>query len=208
MATKNFAGPFRTAVNRGTPAGAAVANLAKKSNKPEAHIWSNLFAHDVVSRRKINGNFVYWPNWKPGRSARSASHKTNTWGQIIGWAITSGYCTPEQVNTLKSQKDFFNFFGPFFAQQFGWTVSSGWTKTKVKAWGSSNGTRRTSNHTNGRTRTTSKKRIATANRKRSTTRSAKHPRTTTVRGRKTTSSTRSYGFPKSGIRSRTYRRAA
>jgi len=184
MATNKFATTFKSAVNRGTPATVAVQNIAKKSRKTEAQVWNALFNDGYVNRKKINGSFVYWPNFQPKTKPSNKNFKTFGFQQFVNWAIVSGYCTPEQVANLKTQKDFFNFFGPFFASQFGWNVTSGWTPAQVKKFaGSTNG--QTKKSTGRKTRKNSKRKTgASAKRKNTRKRTAASKRRTT--GRKPT----------------------
>ncbi|MGI9014956.1 MAG: BlaI/MecI/CopY family transcriptional regulator [Phycisphaerales bacterium] len=187
--TRNFGTTFKSAVNRGTAPFTAVQNIASKNRTTESVVWNNLFSNGYVSRRKVNGSYIYWPTFN---NTRKATSKTNNWfnnftfQNVISWAIANNYCTPEQVDSLKTQKDFYNFFGPFLAQQFNWTINSGWNMSKVNSFGKKNTT-------------------AT---KRSTTRKSNARKSST---RKSTSST-GYQFPRTGTssstRSRTYSRAA
>lgn len=130
----NFVSNFRSAVNRGTPAPVAVWNLAQKTGKTPNWVWSHLFTNKAVNRRKFNGSWIYWPSFQ-NKNQSSKNFANDFWQQVASWAIASGFCTPEQIAGLKSQKDFVNFFGPFFAQNCNWTVNSGWTMSQVKSFG-------------------------------------------------------------------------
>ena len=156
--------------------------------------------------------WIYWPNFN-FKATSSQNNKSFSFQQFINWAIGSGYCTPEQINQLKSQKDFINFFGPFFANQFGWNISSGWTPAKVKSFGKKSkgnaksapkkrtGTKRRTGtssrkstpkrHTPKRKRTTTSKsgvkrstRVKVSSNRKRTSASKRRVRTTTARSRK------------------------
>lgn len=179
--TPNFGASFRNAVKRGTPATTAVWNIARKHGKTETAIWNWLFNNGFVNRKKVGGSWVYWPNFEFNGKTNTGGFKPFSFQQFINWAIASGYCTPQQVNQLKTQKDFFNFFGPFFAQQFGWTVLSGWNATQVKNFGGG---------TTSNGRSTSKKRTATRKNKarKGTAKSKKRSGTKTRSRKRTTAS--------------------
>ena len=220
----NFGSNFKSAVKRGTPAHTAVWNIAQKTGKTESFIWNWLFNNGYVNRKKFGSNFVYWPNFDFNAKSNQ-NNKSACFQQIVGWAIASGYCTPEQVNGLKSQKDFINFFGPFFASQFGWNVSSGWTAAQVRKFNISKPGGSSSKRTASRKRTAKrhtpkrKPSASTRSNSRKSTGARKNTRSgvkaSTGRKRSTTSrsssstrtaSSRVYKFPKSG--SRRVRKAA
>jgi hypothetical protein len=159
-----------------------------------------------VNRRKFNGQWFYWPNFKVNtRKSSSKFTQFFTWQNVIEWAIHTGYCTPHQINQLKSQKDFFNFFGPFFAQQFGWKVSSGWTTPQVKSFGKK---KTWGNTTKNKKRTHSRKRRGTTTKSKSRTRKHTRRRTRTTTRTRRNYGTRTFSFPRSTSRSFRFRYAA
>jgi len=183
--TFNFGSTFKSAVKRGTPASTVVWNIAQKTGKSETFVWNWLFKNGFVNRRKFGSNFIYWPNFDFNAKSNQ-NNKVFSFQQFVNWAIASGYCTPQQISGLKSQNDFINFFGPFFANQFGWNVSSGWTASKVKSF-NVNGAGRSASHTANRARRTSSN-------------NAKPARRTSVK-RTRTNATRTFKFPKTaGVR--------
>ena len=214
MATNKFGTSFKSAVNRGTPAPVAVQNIVSKTkNATPSKVWNNLLSNDYVQRRKVSGSYIYFSNFKPTKRVSGSNFKNETFQTIVNWAIATGYCTPEQVGALKTQKDFFNFFGPFIASQFNWTVKSGWTKSQVKSFGpktKSTTTKRKRRNTN---KTSTKKSTKTSTRKstRKSSTSRKRKPATSSRKRSSSKSTKatSYKFPKArSNKGRTYRRAA
>lgn len=187
----NFVSNFRSAVNRGTPAPVAVWNLAQKTGKTPNWIWSHLFTNKAVDRRKFNGSWIYWPNFQ-NKNQSSKNFANGFWQQITSWAIASGFCTPEQIAGLKSQKDFVNFFGPFFAQNWNWTVNSGWTMKQVKSFGQTKTAKTKSKaKAKAKTRAKSTRKSRSAAKKSRTTRVKRATkRTSAKRNTKTTASKR------------------
>lgn len=175
----NFVSNFRSAVNRGTPAPVAVWNLAQKTGKTPNWVWSHLFTNKAVNRRKFNGSWIYWPSFQ-NKNQSSKNFANDFWQQVASWAIASGFCTPEQIAGLKSQKDFVNFFGPFFAQNCNWTVNSGWTMSQVKSFGQKK-TTKSKAKAKAKSRAKSTRKSRSAAKKSRTTRAKRQTATTRVK---------------------------
>lgn len=136
MNTKTLVSAFAASITRGAPAAAAVAALARRNRTSESVIWNRLFAAGAVNRRRISGAFVYWPaidivDQSSPRRVSVDSVRAAAWQELIGWALLSGFCTSDQITALRTDKDFFDFFGPFLARELGWKVQSGWSQRKV-----------------------------------------------------------------------------
>jgi len=134
--TKTLVSAFAASITRGAPAAAAVAALARRNRTSESVIWNRLFAAGAVNRRRISGAFVYWPaidivDQSSPRRVSVDSVRAAAWQELIGWALLSGFCTSDQITALRTDKDFFDFFGPFLARELGWKVQSGWSQRKV-----------------------------------------------------------------------------
>lgn len=200
----NFASNFRSAVNRGTPAPIVVWNLSQKTGKSQSWIWNHLFSNKLVNRRKFNGSWLYWPSFQKKSQNNNKTFSMNVWQQIACWAVASGFCTPEQIASLKSQKDFINFFGPFFSQNWSWSVNSGWTLKQVKSFGQKK-TAKSKAKPKAKSRAKSTRKSRSAAKKSRTTRAKRRTATTRVkRNTKRTSvkraSTKRTGVKRSNVK--------
>ncbi len=136
MNTKSLVSAFHAALTKGAPAAAAVSAMARRHRTSESVIWNRLFAAGAVNRRRVSGCFVYWPAFElidseSPRRISPDSIRAAAWQEIIGWALASGFCTTDQVSALRTDKDFFDFFGPFLAGELEWKVQSGWSRRRV-----------------------------------------------------------------------------
>lgn len=156
-----YATPFKSAIKRGTPAGTAVAAIAKRSGRPVSTIFASLHKADLCHRQKLNGQWIYWPvEAKKGSATNAKSSQLQMWQSFVDWCIVSGNCKPEQLwNYSGSQQDFMAYCRKFFNRQI-------------------SGTSTTSSRTRKRS---ARKRTSVSRSRRTRTASYKFPRTSTTR---------------------------
>ena len=121
-----YATSFRSALNRGIPAGSAVAAISKRTSKNPSQIFTSLHKSGLCDRQKLNGQWVYWPAEQPKKSASQAKgSQVQMWQHFIDWAIASGNCKPEQLERNSgSQNDFMSYCRKYFNRQISGSTSS------------------------------------------------------------------------------------
>lgn len=179
-----FTRAFTTAMRRGTPAGVAAQNIAKRNRKTINQVFTSLFQAGQVKRQKMGGQWIYFPveGTKPNASFARNS-QAEMWQAFVDWTIASGNTTPERITANnRTRQQFVNFMKKYFGRQFA----------------SANGTTTTS-------------RSASTTRGRSTRSTVSNTRSTQARKNSTTSTRKTTGTRTlriSGSRTRTMRRAA
>jgi len=179
-----FTRAFTTATRRGTPAGVAAQNIAKRNRKTINQVFTSLFQAGQVNRQKIGGQWIYFPveGTKPNASFARNS-QAEMWQAFVDWTIASGNTTPERITANnRTRQQFVNFMKKYFGRQF---ASANGTTTTSRSASTTRG--RSTRSTVGSTRSTQA-------RKNSTTSTRKTTGTRTLRI--------------SGSRTRTLRRAA
>ena len=131
-----YATSFRSALNRGVPAGTAVLSIAKRTGKTPNQIFTSLYKADLCERQKINGQFVYWPLEDVKTSATQAKlSQVQMWQHFIDWCIASGNCDPEKLDhQVGSQQDFMNYCKKFFTRQLTGVSSSSSSRKSSKSY--------------------------------------------------------------------------
>lgn len=181
--TSPYATSFKSAVRRGTPWYSAVENIAKRYKKTPNYVWESLYKAGWCYRVKFNGQWMYWP--KDAKKVAATNWKQTQyqmWQYYINWAVSAGWCTPEQIKKYATnQKQFMTWFRKFWGKQYTWKNTA-------------------------TTRTSRKRKATRTTRTRKATRTTRAKRTTASRRR---TSTQSYKFPTARKRTtRRYRRAA
>lgn len=188
-----YASSFASAIKKGTPCHQAVWNIAKRTNTAANTIYQSLWKAGYCQRQKLNGQWVYWSSF--GGATNATKWKTSQyhmWQWFVDWAVASGWCTPQQLNSHKgTQQQFMNFCKKFFNSQFNGTganskANSSWKHNAFVGTPNSNGMWSHTTGTNNTKKTTKK--------------------TGTKKTKRTSSS--SYKFPKTKSTSRRYRVAA
>ena len=129
-----YATSFKSAIQRGTPAGLAVAAIAKRSGKNPQQIFTSLFKAQLCQRQKLNGQWIYWPIEGFKRSATQAKHsQLQMWQHFVDWCLASGNCKPEQLErNIGSQASFMSYCRKFFNRQI--TGGSPSSTSNVGVW--------------------------------------------------------------------------
>ena len=124
---------FRSAIKRGTPAGVAVAAIAKRSGKNPNQVFSSLYKAELCDRQKLNGQWVYWPAEPIKRSATQAKQcQVQMWQSFVDWCLASGNCKPEQLErNTGSQSEFMSYCRKYFNRQI--TPGSGSSRSKKRS---------------------------------------------------------------------------
>lgn len=114
-----YATSFKSAIKRGTPAGIAVAAIAKRTGKNTQQVFSSLHRAGLCDRQKFNGQWVYWPAEPVKRSPSQAKHcQIQMWQNLVDWCIASGNCKPEQLTkNAGSQNSFMAYCRKYFNRQ-------------------------------------------------------------------------------------------
>jgi hypothetical protein len=192
--TSPYGTSFTNGVKNGTPCSTVVCNIAKKTGKSTSTIYQSLYKAGLCFGQKVGGTWVYWPTFTTNKKFTSTT-KTNTtncmWQSFVDWCMTSGCCTPTQLNNKStSQKKFVTYCKNFFGKTVTGTKTGSAKMTKRRTTTTKKNRKTTSWHKNNWTKnstkkynTTSKRYTGTKNRKNTTT---SWNRTGTVR---------SYKFP-------------
>ena len=130
--TSPYATSFKSAVKRGTPWYTVVENIAKRYKKTPNFIWESLFKAGWCYRMKFNGQWMYWPKESP--KAKSNYYKQDQyymWQWFANWAVSAGFCTPEQLHKYSTnQKHFMTYCRKFFGKQYTWKKTTTHTRRR------------------------------------------------------------------------------
>src|SRR2546423_12350121 len=106
-----FTTSFKTGITKVLTCGMVVNNISKKTGKSVNTIFTSLHKAGVCSGQKINGQWIYWPTIKTRTSATNAKVcKTKMWQCFVDWCVSSGTCTPNQLNNKSTTSKTFATF--------------------------------------------------------------------------------------------------
>jgi len=94
--TQAFVAGCRT----GQPCSTVINNICKRTGKNFNTVCASLCKAGVCRGQKFNGQWICWPNFKvPTNNTWSKKAQWNLWQGFVDWCVTSGYCTPNNLNT-------------------------------------------------------------------------------------------------------------
>ncbi len=115
-----YATAFQSAIRRGIPAGEAVTAISRRHNKAAQIIFGSLYKAGLVQRRRIDGQWIYWPVQKLARSASAVRlSRARLWQSVIDVCIADGSCGPEQVQAITGDQPFAAFIRQIATKEIG-----------------------------------------------------------------------------------------
>ena len=124
--TSPYATSFKNGVKRGTPWFTVVENIAKRYKKTPNFVWESLYKAGFCYRIKFNGQWMYWPKDAPKtNNSYWKQDQFYMWQWFVNYAVSAGYCTPEQLKKYATnQKHFMTYCRKFFGKQYHWNKTT------------------------------------------------------------------------------------
>ncbi len=98
-----FAKVFIAGCRKGQPCYTVINSICKRTGKSFNTVCASLCKAGVCHGQKFNGQWICRPNFKTPVNTYSAKQaQWNLWQGFVDWCVTSGYCTPVNLNKFAS----------------------------------------------------------------------------------------------------------